>query len=285
MGIHYGPDGVGYSQTGGNEILREVGIGETPFGRGLTIAAITAEVREVNIAKGWRALDGGMCEGQTFGDYIALAHSELSEALEAYRDHRLADGTDEFGPGPCSCAMSEGSMNNCTMHGPEALPKPEGVGSEFADLLIRLVDMADVFGFDLEAEYRRKIAYNRTRAFQHGGRTLADNPPAARMRAEEPVPMMPIDQLAEAIPDDPRGWWTGPEVATFLQRWLALGLPELVMQDATGEVLTLWTKDVGGAAAALDVAMFALPEPQFFIKAGEYEVCVVQAGSREAKDA
>lgn len=59
------------------------------------------------------------------------------------------------------------------------LPKPEGVGSELADTLIRLLDTADVFGIDLGFEYERKVAYNRTRSFQHGGRTLTDVPASA----------------------------------------------------------------------------------------------------------
>jgi NTP pyrophosphatase (non-canonical NTP hydrolase) len=179
MGLNYGYDGSVRRTTEGEAPASAVSglawipeFNELP----LTLRTIAAEVRTVNIEKGWRAPDGGMCAGHTFGDYIALAHSELSEALEAYRDHRLEDAT-ETQP-ECSCAMSEATMVSCGKHGYDApeewAPKPEGVGSEFADLLIRLVDMADVFGIDLEAEYRRKIAYNRTRAYQHGGRTLYD---------------------------------------------------------------------------------------------------------------
>jgi NTP pyrophosphatase (non-canonical NTP hydrolase) len=117
-----------------------------------TIPEMTAEVRQVNTALGWR-------EGEnTFGDYIALLHSELSEALEAYRDWRLADAT-----------------RTPFIDTPQwpAVPKPEGVGSEFADVLIRLLDTCDVYGIDLAAEFDRKLAYNRTRPYQHGGRTLS----------------------------------------------------------------------------------------------------------------
>jgi NTP pyrophosphatase (non-canonical NTP hydrolase) len=190
---------------------------------GKSLQDLTDEIREINISKGWRPAEGGPGDN-TFGDYLALLHSEVSEALEAYRDHRLADAT------------------TTTVHAtpPHGRPKPQGVGSELADVLIRLLDMCDVFGiaaFDMDceiadvaaldapewvrsfgdhlawlhfraselvfaqpdsgrtewkaasllrvvvtvarfyginmtAEVERKIAYNRTREFQHGGRSL-----------------------------------------------------------------------------------------------------------------
>jgi hypothetical protein len=189
----------------------------------MSIGDMIAEVREVNTALGWRA------EPKTLGDFVALLHSEVTEALEAYRDHRLTDATRPV------CGRAASGEEPCPEHGPS---KPEGVGSELADCVVRLFDACDVlgmtvwdvdneladvppillvtdvpaplttfgdymawlhrvidrmwstreahrvlralvtvaekFGIDLTAEYTRKIAYNRTREYQHGGRTLSD---------------------------------------------------------------------------------------------------------------
>ncbi len=190
-----------------------------------TIGQMTAETRGINVEKGWRP-DAGGPGANTFGDYLALLHSEVSEMLEAFRDWRLADAT------------------STTVHAtpPHGRPKPEGVGSEMADVLSRLLDSGDVFelpvfdpdseladvapmpiptwvssfgdhvtwlheciaavphpsqltspktfvralphllrsvvavaqryGIDLDAEYERKLAFNRTRGHRHGGKRL-----------------------------------------------------------------------------------------------------------------
>ena len=112
-----------------------------------SIEEMQAEVLEVNTANGW---SGPGSPAKTFGDCMALLHSEVSEALEAYRVWGTADATGRI--------LGES--------------KPEGVGSEFADVFIRLLDDCDRWGIDLRAEYERKIAYNRTRSFRHGGKTL-----------------------------------------------------------------------------------------------------------------
>lgn len=130
--------------------------------------------------KGWK---GEGSAPVTFGDTMALLHSEVSEALEAYRDWGTEDATAHYSPGEHSpvCAWAQWALHDLD-HVKGTAPacdcefgedkKPEGVGSEFADVLIRLLDDCDRWGVDLRFEFERKMAYNEKRPFQHGGRIL-----------------------------------------------------------------------------------------------------------------
>lgn len=46
--------------------------------------------------------------------------------------------------------------------------KPEGVPSELADIIIRVMDFAGEYGIDLGRAVREKLVYNATRARMHG---------------------------------------------------------------------------------------------------------------------
>lgn len=78
-------------------------------------------------------------------EMIALIHSEASEALEEYRNNKPLSYDGENG-------------------------KPEGIGPEFADILIRIGHYCGQLGIDLEEEVERKLAYNATRSYRHGGK-------------------------------------------------------------------------------------------------------------------
>lgn len=115
------------------------------------LGVMTQEVLEWCQSKGWYD------KPVSFGEAMALLHSEVSEALEAWRCWGVDDVTDDPIRG-LPHIMSDGPR------------KPEGVGSEFADILIRLLDDCARFGVDLQAEYERKMQYNRTRPYRHGKR-------------------------------------------------------------------------------------------------------------------
>lgn len=82
-------------------------------------------------------------EPNNFGERISLMHAELSEALE-YR--RTGDGPSNH------------------------IPKFKGVEEEFADVIIRIMDAAQEFGYNVGPAIIAKMEFNASRPYKHGGK-------------------------------------------------------------------------------------------------------------------
>lgn len=129
----------------------------------MTLNELAAEVNQTAHTKGWY-----LNTNRTFGDVIALVHSELSEALEEYRNGRklglLYAGDKVFGNDKDDVAVLETLAANGV--------KPEGVAIELIDVIIRVLDTMHEVGIDIDGAMRVKMAYNETRPYKHGGKII-----------------------------------------------------------------------------------------------------------------
>ncbi len=114
------------------------------------------EVHELAQSKGWHERPMRDADGNVNVDAVAaklmLAVSELSEALEdlRIRPNELGIRIDHAGGGG----------------------RPEGFVVELADAVIRILDLAEALGLDIEAAMAAKHACNATRPHKHGGKAL-----------------------------------------------------------------------------------------------------------------
>lgn len=129
---------------------------DTPLYTTNPLKDMQAEVKAVNVANGWFEGDRTVVEGQM------LMVTEVAEAVEAYRKWGLRDMT---GLVNLDKAVEDPETGDTVF-------KPEGVGSEYADQFIRLLDACERDGIDLFFEYGRKLQHNCLRGYRHGGKLL-----------------------------------------------------------------------------------------------------------------
>ncbi len=119
-------------------------------------------VGQVNVANGWDTSRTMLADPDAFNPRWTVAHkiaelglitTEVAEAIEEVRHGR--------------------EMNETYYLDPTAPhPKPEGVPSELADVVIRCLDIADAYGIDLGYAVIEKLNSNMTRGLHHGGKAI-----------------------------------------------------------------------------------------------------------------
>lgn len=152
---------------------------------GTTIPELQQIIHEWAIEKEWR---GPKAETQrTTGDDIALIVSEAAEALEAYREVndpkavwytytvvvdgvKFKDVTVDQLRVLLDLTPEEDVFSYIDEL--ELKAKPEGVGPELADVVIRVLDYCEDKGIDLLARILEKQEHNGTREVRHGGKHL-----------------------------------------------------------------------------------------------------------------
>ena len=100
----------------------------------MNLNELAGQVHRANI-KWWQDVNTGERIARNRGELLALIHSEISEALEGERRGLMDDH----------------------------LPHRRMAEVELADAIIRILDYAAGFGYDIDGAFIEKMEYNRTR--------------------------------------------------------------------------------------------------------------------------
>lgn len=157
-----------------------------------TLPELQDRIHDWAIRKQWRGPDAET--QRTTGDDIALIVSEAAEALEAFREkgdpnaiwwtYDIEVGGVKFkemsldqcmvlyGLDLDNCTEDEKSEAYAALHELGLTPKPQGVGVELADVLVRILDYCAEHSISFLNMMQMVLHHNDTREIRHGGKHL-----------------------------------------------------------------------------------------------------------------
>lgn len=140
------------------------------------ISELQEQTGRINVSNGWtlgselkEAYESGDIDVQRVVDHqIAVISLIMTEGAEAIKEIRNGSSVTD------NLYLVGGTLytKDNLPRGLDAPPKPIGLPSELADVVIRTLDFANTWGIDLEAAIIEKLEYNKSRGHRHGGKRL-----------------------------------------------------------------------------------------------------------------
>lgn len=142
---------------------------KSEISRGL--GSLQREVAQCERDHGWlNDPETGEKIDRNWAEAICLMHSELSEALESVRNSEPLLWYEY--PNSITANMPTMEMASDQSSGTvTVVGKPQGVASELADTIIRILAFAEDKGIPVVRAVLEKHNYNLTRPYRHGGKT------------------------------------------------------------------------------------------------------------------
>jgi NTP pyrophosphatase (non-canonical NTP hydrolase) len=139
----------------------------------MSIKELSKKIHQINVKNGFYE------DKKNIGEMLALIHSEVSEALEADRKGfycqyvRISVPIEESlgGDGQSSINSAEYCLelkdDDVFKHHFKSKVK-DNFEDELADIMIRVMDLAEFKGIDIESHINAKLRYNSLREYKHG---------------------------------------------------------------------------------------------------------------------
>jgi NTP pyrophosphatase (non-canonical NTP hydrolase) len=131
----------------------------------VTISELCKQSHQLAVEKGfWERNENNSLKKRNIPELLMLIVTELAEACEALRKNKRQ--TYELTTKTCHNLFTGKLLKKELLN--ESIWQKDSFEDEIADVFIRLGDMCEALGVDIEWQIKKKMEYNKNRPYKHG---------------------------------------------------------------------------------------------------------------------